>query len=101
MGEDAFPFSTALDCPDAHGDLAIEHLHAAAVCGTDKVNNVPGEVGTAVHHGDENAFHLEIGVHFALYLAVGLEQQLQSFCREELRLGGDQHAVGCDKRVDG
>ncbi len=101
MLEYAFPLGTALDGADAHGYLALEHLHAAAVGRANEIDNILGEIWALIHHGDENALYLEVGVHFAAHLAVGLEQQFKALCREELWLGRYQHAVRRNEGVDG
>lgn len=101
MSEGAFPLGAAFNGSDAHGNLTGEYRNAAAVGVADEVDNVFREVGPPIHHGDQDALDLEVGVHFAPDFAVGLEQLFQAFRREELRLGRYEQRVRRDQGVDG
>ncbi|MPN55535.1 hypothetical protein SDC9_203219 [bioreactor metagenome] len=57
---------------DAPWDFRVKHMDALAVCLPHQCADLLGEVGAALHHRNEDAGDLKIGVKLALHLAHGL-----------------------------
>ena len=62
--------------------------------------NLLGEVGAVVHHRQQYAVDLELGVDLPLHLVYGLEQLFQALGGQVLRLNGDYDPVGGGQGVD-
>src|SRR5699024_10395504 len=59
-----------------------------------------GEVGAVVHHRQQDAVDLELGVQLPLDLVDGGQQLFQALGGQILRLNGDYDPVGGGQRVD-
>ena len=82
------------------GNLGAEHLNFAAVGLPQQGGDLLGKVGAAVHHRQQDAIDLELGVQLPLDLVDGGQQLLQALGGQVLRLNGDYDPVGCGQRVD-
>ena len=100
MGEDTLALGAGLFGPDRVGDLGAEHLDFAAVGLPQQSGDLSGKVGTVVHHRQQDAVDLELGVQLPLDLVDGGQQLLQALGGQILRLDGDYDPVGGGQRVD-
>ena len=100
MGKNAFALGADLLCPDRMGNLGAEHLDFAAIGLPQQGGNLLGEVGAVVHHRQQYAVDLELGVDLPLHLVYGLEQLFQALGGQVLRLNGDYDPVGGGQGVD-
>ena len=100
MGKNAFALGADLLCPDRMGNLGAEHLDFAAVGLPQQGGNLLGEVGAVVHHRQQYAVDLELGVDLPLHLVYGLEQLFQALGGQVLRLDGDYDPVGGGQGID-
>ena len=82
------------------GNLGAEHLDFAAIGLPQQGGNLLGEVGAVVHHRQQYAVDLELGVDLPLHLVYGLEQLFQALGGQVLRLNGDYDPVGGGQGVD-
>ena len=73
----------------------------AAVGLTDERVDLPCQCGTAVHHGQHNAVHLQLRVELPFHAGDGSQKLFQSFGWKILRLHRDNHAVRRSQGVDG
>ena len=78
MGKNAFALGADFLCPDRMGNLGAEHLDFAAVGFSQQGGDLLGEVGSVVHHRQQYAVDLELGVDLPLHLIYGLEQLFQA-----------------------
>src|SRR5699024_513408 len=78
MGKNAFALGADLLCPDRMGNLGAEHLDFAAIGLPQQGGNLLGEVGAVVHHRQQNAVNLELGVQLPLDLVDGGQQLFQA-----------------------
>ena len=62
MGKNAFALGADLLCPDRMGNLGAEHLDFAAIGLPQQGGNLLGEVGAVVHHRQQYAVDLELGL---------------------------------------
>ena len=62
MGENALALGTDFLCPDRMGNLGAKHLDFAAVGFAQQGGDLLGKVGTVVHHRQQDAVDLELGV---------------------------------------
>ena len=99
MVVNAFVFHADLCRLDGTGDLTCEHMTAIGLA--DKRVDLPRQCGTAVHHGQHNAVHLQLRVELPFHAGDGSQKLLQSFGWKILRLHGDNHAVRRSQGVDG
>ena len=86
--------------PDRVGDLGAEHLDFAAIGLPQQGGDLFRKIGSAVHHRQQNAVNLELGVQLPLDLVDGGQQLFQALGGQVLRLDGDYDPVGCRQRVD-
>lgn len=100
MGKNAFALGADLLCPDRMGNLGAEHLDFAAIGLPQQGGNLLGEVGAVVHHRQQYAVDLELGVDLPLHLVYDLEQLFQALGGQVLRLNGDYDPVGGGQGVD-
>ena len=100
MGKNAFALGADFLCPDRMGNLGAEHLDFAAIGLPQQGGNLLGEVGAVVHHRQQYAVDLELGVDLPLHLIYGLEQLFQALGGQILRLNGDYDPVGGGQGVD-
>ena len=100
MGKNAFALGADFLCPDRMGYLGAEHLDFAAVGLPQQGGDLLGEVGAVVHHRQQYAVDLELGVDLPLHLVYGLEQLFQALGGQVLRLNGDYDPVGGGQGVD-
>ena len=82
------------------GNLAAEHLDFATVGFPQQGGDLLGIVGAVVHHRQQYAVDLELGIELLLHLIYGLEQLFQALGGQILRLDGDYDPVGGGQRVD-
>ena len=76
------------------GNLAAEHLDFATVGFPQQGGDLLGIVGAVVHHRQQYAVDLELGIELLLHLIYGLEQLFQALGGQVLRLNGDYDPVG-------
>ena len=100
MGKNAFALGADLLCPDRMGNLGAEHLDFAAIGLPQQGSDFLGKVGAVVHHRQQYAVDLELGVDLPLHLIYGLEQLFQALGGQILRLNGDYDPVGGGQGVD-
>ena len=79
---------------DGMGNLGAKHLDFAAVGLPQQGGDLLGKVGAVVHHRQQYAVDLELGVDLPLHLVYGLEQLFQALGGQVLRLDGDYDPVG-------
>src|SRR5699024_3903324 len=78
VGEDTLALGAGLFGPDRVGDLGAEHLNCAAIGLPQQSGDFFGKVGTVVHHRQQNAVNLELGVQLPLDLVDSGQQLLQA-----------------------
>ena len=100
MGEDALALGAGLFGPDRVGYLGAEYLDFAAVGLPQQGCNLFSKVGAVVHHRQQDAVDLELGVQLPLDLVDGGQQLLQALGGQILRLNGDYDPVGGGQGVD-
>src|SRR5699024_8489564 len=100
MGKNAFALGADLLCPDRMGNLGAEHLDFAAVGLPQQGGDLLGEVGTVVHHRQQDAVDLELRVQLPLDLVDGGQQLFQALGGQLLRLDGAYDLVGVGQGVD-
>ena len=101
MGKDALTLGAGLLGPDRVGYLRIEYLDVPAVGLPEQGADLPGKVGPAVHHRQQDAVNEQLGIDLPPHLAHGLQELFKPFRREVLRLDGDDQAIGSGQGVDG
>ena len=99
MVVNAFIFHADLRRLDGTGDLACKHMTAVGLA--DKRIDLPCQCGTAVHHRQHNAVHLQLRVELPLDAGDGSQKLFQPLCGEILRLNRNDHAVLRSQGVDG
>src|SRR5699024_4168801 len=97
---DALALGAGLLGPDRVGYLGAEHLDFATVGLPQQGGDLFGKVGAVVHHRQQDAVNLELGVQLPFDLADGGQQLLQALGGQILRLNGDYDPVGGGQRVD-
>ena len=100
MCEDALALGADLLGSNRVGNLGAEHLDFAAVGLPQQGGDLLGKVGAVVHHRQQYAVDLELGVDLPLHLVYGLEQLFQALGGQVLRLNGDYDPVGGGQGVD-
>lgn len=93
MGKDTLALGTDFLCSDRVRYLCAKHLDFAAVGITQQGANVLCKIGTVVHHRQQNTINLQFRIDLPVYLVDGLQQLLQAFCGQILRLHGNQYPV--------
>ena len=82
------------------GYLGAEHLDFAAVGLPQQGGDFFGKVGAVVHHRQQDAVDLELGVQLPLDLVDGGQQLLQPLGGQVLRLDGDYNPASGGQSVD-
>ncbi len=100
MGKNAFSLGADFLCPDRMGDFRSKYLDFAAVGFPQQGGDLLGEVGAVVHHRQQDAVNLELGVDLPLHLIYCLEQLLQTLGGQILRLDGNYDPIGGCQRID-
>ena len=100
MGKNALALGADFLCLDRMGNLGAEHLDFAAIGLPQQGSNLLGEVGAVVHHRQQYAVDLELGVDLPLHLVYGLEQLFQALGGQVPRLNGDYDPVGGGQGVE-
>ena len=100
MGENALALGAGLLGPDRMGNLGAEHLDFAAIGLPQQGGDLFRKIGSAVHHRQQDAVDLELGVQLPLDLADGGQQLFQALGGQVLRLDGDYDPVGCRQCID-
>ena len=100
MGKNTFSLGADFLCPDRMGNLGAEYLDFAAVGLPQQGGNLLGKVGAVIHHRQQYAVDLELGIDLPLHLVYGLEQRFQALGGQVLGLDGDYDPVGGCQRVD-
>ena len=78
MSKNALALGAGLLCSDRMGNLGAEHLDFAAVGFPQQGGDLLGEVGSVVHHRQQDTVNLEFGIDLPLHLIYGLEQLFQA-----------------------
>ena len=78
MGKNALALGADFLRPDRMGNFRAEHLDFAAVGFPQQGGNLLGEVGAVIHHRQQDAVNLELGVDLPLHLVYSLEQLFQA-----------------------
>src|SRR5699024_9777885 len=100
MGKNALALGADFLGPDGMGNLAPEHLDFAAIGLPQQGGDLLGKVGAVVHHRQQYAVNLELGIDLPLHLVYGLEQLFQALGGQILCLDGDYDPVGGGQGVD-
>ena len=87
-------------CPDRMGNFCAKHLDFAAVGFPQQGGDLLGKVGAIIHHRQQDAINLELGIDLPLHLVYGLEQLFQALGGQIFRLDGDYDPVGSRQGVD-
>ena len=78
MGKNTLALGADFLCPDGMGNFCAEHLDFAAVGLPQQGSDLLGKVGAIVHHCQQYAVDLELGIDLPLHLIDRLEQLFQA-----------------------
>ena len=100
MGENTLALHAALCRPDREGYLRIQYPEIAPSLPQGR-DDAFGIVGTAIHHGQQNAVDFQRWVDLPPYLSHRSQQQLQTLGGQVVGLTWDKNAVRHCQSVDG